>query len=63
MRQWLGMPLQLGACVHAVVASDVVLFRVDGFKMDMYQSSGQSAPYVAIVRHCTSFIVNLERLE
>ena len=63
MRQWLGMPLQLGACVHAVVASDVVLFRVDGFKMDMDQSSGQSAPSVAIVRHCTSFIVNLERLE
>ena len=64
MRQWLGMPLQLGAFVHAVVASDVVVFRVGGIKTDIDPNSGQSSvPSVAVVVHRTSFNVNLERLE
>ena len=56
--------MQLGAFVHAVVASDVVVFRVDGIKTDIDPNSGQSSvPSVAVVMHCTSFNVNLERLE
>ena len=55
--------MQLGAFVHAVVASDVVVFRVDGIKTDIDPNSGQSSvPSVAVVMHCTSFNVNLERL-
>lgn len=61
-RQWLGMHIQLGAFVHAHVALDIVVFRIDSFKSDLDQRQ-EGSPSVAIVAHSTSFDVNLECLE
>jgi ATP-dependent 26S proteasome regulatory subunit len=62
-RQWLGMPVHLGAYLHAAVALEVVLFRIDDFKIDVDVDLSQGAPAsAAIVEHCTNFNVNLDRL-
>ena len=69
-RQWLGMHIQPGSFLHAAVAFEVVVFRVDSFYTGVEGSQRKSEPYrgrvqplVGIVGHCTNFNVNLEHLE
>jgi SpoVK/Ycf46/Vps4 family AAA+-type ATPase len=62
-RQWLGMHIQVGALVHAVVACNVVAFRIDSFKTDVNSGLGISAPSTAVVGLCSKFNANLDPLE